>query len=203
MKKFSIALFVLVTLLVPVFVSGQPAPDAAVVDQSNAVLDKGQAVNVDQILARIETQRTKILENVKARFEKLNEKLAKFEERVNKASARLEKRQQKNGDAKVSENGSEKPAMGEANLNERKARITERYNNFKKNIENRRSNIGKRMEENQGKAGKRLEKLSEADREKVLAARTKMQAEVKAEVSKLADEALKKLEATYQKLMAL
>ncbi|HNX74469.1 MAG TPA: hypothetical protein PLM07_02380 [Candidatus Rifleibacterium sp.] len=203
MKKLFIALFVLVSLMATVNLSAQPTPDATVADQNNAGSLKGQAVNVDQVLARIETHRAKILENVKARFEKLNEKLAKFEERVNKASARIEKRQQQDGNAKVSENGSEKPAMGVADLTERKARITERYNNFKKNIENRRANIGKRMEENQGKAGKRLEKLSEADRERVQAARDKMQAEVKAEVSKLADEALKKLEATYQKLMAL
>lgn len=49
----------------------------------------------------------------------------------------------------------------------------------------------------------RIEKFSQADKDRVIAAQEKMQSEVRAEVSKLADEALKRLEATYQKIMSL
>ncbi len=199
MKKLFTTLLLLAAMLLPMLVSAQGEPAA---EAKGPAVEGRKEVNADQMIARIESRKVKTLENIKARFEKLNEKLAQLETRIGKASSRIQKQKQKSGDAKVEANGSEKPTMSDEKLNERKTKATERYNNFKKNIETRRDEIAKRLEENKGKS-ERLDKLSPEDRDRVTAAREKMRAEVKAEVTKLADEALKRLEATYQKIMSL
>ncbi|HQB83901.1 MAG TPA: hypothetical protein PLR50_10425, partial [Candidatus Rifleibacterium sp.] len=120
-----------------------------------------------------------------------------------KISARQEKRARKGGEYKAEATATDKPVMSDEKIKERKEKVTERYNKFKKNIETRRDEMAKRQEENKAKFLARIEKFSQADKDRVIAAQEKMQSEVRAEVAKLADEALKKLEVTYQKIMGL
>ncbi|HNS09120.1 MAG TPA: hypothetical protein PKN29_05420 [Candidatus Ozemobacteraceae bacterium] len=200
MKKLLTVIALMAALLVPVMASAEETPADA---KKGPALENRKEVTADQMISRIEGRKAKILEKIKERFEKLNEKLAGFEGRIDKISARKEKRARKGGEGKIEGDATEKPAMSEEKSKERKEKVTERYNKFKKNIETRRDEMAKRQEENKAKFLARIEKFSQADKDRVIAAQEKMQSEVRAEVSKLADEALKKLEATYQKIMSL
>lgn len=200
MKKLLTVLFLVTALLVPVIASAEEAPADA---KKGPALENRKEVTADQMIERIEGRKAKILEKIKERFDKLNEKLAGFEGRIEKISERKEKRAGKGGEGKIAGDAAENPAMSEEKIKERKEKVTERYNKFKKNIETRRDEMAKRQEENKAKFLARIEKFSQADKDRVIAAQEKMQSEVRAEVSKLADEALKKLEVTYQKIMSL
>ncbi len=200
MKKLLTVLFLVTALLVPVIASAEEAPADA---KKGPALENRKEVTADQMIERIEGRKAKILEKIKERFDKLNEKLAGFEGRIEKISQRKEKRAGKGGEGKIAGDAAENPAMSEEKIKERKEKVTERYNKFKKNIETRRDEMAKRQEENKAKFLARIEKFSQADKDRVIAAQEKMQSEVRAEVSKLADEALKKLEVTYQKIMSL
>lgn len=200
MKKLLTVLFLVTALLVPVIASAEEAPADA---KKGPALENRKGVTADQMIERIEGRKAKILEKIKERFDKLNEKLAGFEGRIEKISQRKEKRAGKGGEGKIAGDAAENPAMSEEKIKERKEKVTERYNKFKKNIETRRDEMAKRQEENKAKFLARIEKFSQADKDRVIAAQEKMQSEVRAEVSKLADEALKKLEVTYQKIMSL
>ena len=200
MKKLLTVLFLVTALLVPVIASAEEAPADA---KKGPALENRKEVTADQMIERIEGRKAKILEKIKERFDKLNEKLASFEGRINKISARQEKRARKGGEYKAEATATDKPVMSDEKIKERKEKVTERYNKFKKNIETRRDEMAKRQEENKAKFLARIEKFSQADKDRVIAAQEKMQSEVRAEVAKLADEALKKLEVTYQKIMGL
>ncbi|HMM59323.1 MAG TPA: hypothetical protein PKC25_04235 [Candidatus Rifleibacterium sp.] len=200
MKKLLTVLFLVTALLVPVIASAEEAPADA---KKGPALENRKEVTADQMIERIEGRKAKMLEKIKERFDKLNEKLAGFEGRIEKISARQEKRARKGGEYKAEATATDKPVMSDEKIKERKEKVTERYNKFKKNIETRRDEMAKRQEENKAKFLARIEKFSQADKDRVIAAQEKMQSEVRAEVAKLADEALKKLEVTYQKIMGL
>ena len=200
MKKLLTVLFLVTALLVPVIASAEEAPADA---KKGPALENRKEVTADQMIERIEGRKAKMLEKIKERFDKLNEKLAGFEGRITKTPARQEKRARKGGEYKAEATATDKPVMSDEKIKERKEKVTERYNKFKKNIETRRDEMAKRQEENKAKFLARIEKFSQADKDRVIAAQEKMQSEVRAEVAKLADEALKKLEVTYQKIMGL
>lgn len=198
MKKLLIGMFLLIALLVP-FMAGA---EETAKDEGFTPPDKKE-VNVEQMLERMEAHKAKMLENIKSRFAKLNERLATFGERIDKLSDRMGKLRTGGETGSEQAGGAAKITESEEKLKERKAKVTERYNTFKKNIEGRKVQLTERMEANHAKFMKRIEKLSAADKDRLIAAREKVAAEVKAEAQKLADEAMAKLEATYQKLMSL
>lgn len=193
MKKI-ISLFLVVmfvSLWVPMVVSGQDRP------AESEKVKKGP--DADKIISNMEARKAKILENIKLRFDKLNEKLATFDERINKMSERLSNAKSGKDDGK----NADRVAKGENQLKERKEKVTARYNAFKKNIEGRKAHIMERLDNQKKTLEERTSKLSGDDKGKVMAAYEKMRSEVVAEGEKLAAEAMKRIEATYHKLMSL
>jgi hypothetical protein len=60
-----------------------------------------------------------------------------------------------------------------------------------------------RIEQNEQKFMSKIQRLEGEKRERVVQTYERMKKEVKAEAEKLANEAIKKIEATYNKIMAL
>jgi Skp family chaperone for outer membrane proteins len=154
-------------------------------------------VNVDQIIQRMEERKAQILLKLNTRFEKLNEKLSVFSERIDNASERLANL--RNG----TETDGNQKAQAEKRLAERKVKATERFNKFKTNIATRKKTMLERIEQNEQKFMSKIQRLEGEKRERVVQTYERMKKEVKAEAEKLANEAIKKIEATYNKIMAL
>lgn len=193
MKKlvFLVVIMAVIAMLMPVSVFAQEKDEAAA--------KIGKPLNADQVIARMETRKTKMLENIKLRFEKLNEKLATSGERIDKASGRIGKlRNNKN-----EEKGGEKLNQTEERLKERKAKFTERYNTFQKNIETRKTKAAEQFEKMKANLSARIDGMSAADKDRVTAAFDTMRSEVVAEATKLAGEAKTKIDATYKRIMEL
>ncbi|PKL49112.1 MAG: hypothetical protein CVV42_07190 [Candidatus Riflebacteria bacterium HGW-Riflebacteria-2] len=206
MKKLLTGLVIIlaVSLVSPVFAQADNAPKAKrerIGKQRGEKQGKmGREVNAEQMIQRIEERKTSILENIALRNTKLTERLATFGERIDQLSSRMEKIRSE----KPTENTrTEKPGMSEEQLKERKEKVTGRYEEFKKNIEQRKTKILEHLENVRSNVLKRTEQLPEADRDRVKTALENAITEIKAEAEKLEKEAKEKIEATYQKLMAI
>lgn len=214
MKKFltGLAIVLAVSVMSPVFAQADDAPG---VKREKIEKQRGEKpgrknrerpdkmdreVTAEQMIKRIEERKANILENIALRNTKLNERLATFGERIDKLSARMEKLRSEKPTEKT---GTDKPAMSEEQLKDRKEKVTARYNEFKKNIEQRKTQVFERIENVRSNVLKRIEQLPEGDREGVKTALESSINEVKAEAEKLEKEAKEKIEATYQKLMAI
>ncbi|KAF1081454.1 MAG: hypothetical protein GQF41_2260 [Candidatus Rifleibacterium amylolyticum] len=198
MKKFltTLAIVLAISVVSPVFAQTEGAPKA----KRERVGKMGREVNAEQMIKNIEERKAGILENIALRNTKLNERLAKFGERIDQLSARMEKARSEKPTEKA---GTEKPTMSEEQLKERKEKVTTRYNEFKKNLEQRKTQVFERIENVRSNVLKRIEQLPEADRDRVKTALENAISEVKSEAEKLEKEAKEKIEATYQKLMAI
>jgi len=198
MKKFltTLAIVLAISVVSPVFAQTEGAPKAK--RERAGKMDR--EVNAEQMIKNIEERKAGILENIALRNTKLNERLAKFGERIDQLSARMEKARSEKPTEKT---GTEKPTMSEEQLKERKEKVTARYNEFKQNIEQRKTHVLERIENVRSNVLKRIEQLPEADRDKVKTALENAISEVKTEAEKLEKEAKEKIEATYQKLMAI
>lgn len=214
MKKFftGLAIVMAISVVSPVFTQEDKAPEGKrekierqrgekPARQKRERPDKmDREVNAEQMIKRIEERKAGILENIALRNTKLNERLATFGERIDQLSARMEKVRSEKPTEKA---GTEKPTMSEEQLKERKEKVTARYNEFKQNIEQRKTHVLERIENVRSNVLKRIEQLPEADRDKVKTALENAISEVKTEAEKLEKEAKEKIEATYQKLMAI
>ncbi len=197
MKKI-LALFLMVIFMgSSVVLFAQVDASARIEQRQNRDKQQKKAPDVNSILARMEERKAEILKKLTTRFAKLNEKLSTLSERIDKASERL---------AKMATSDSVDPkkrAKVDARKKDRKAQATERYNKFKENITKRKTSMLENIASQKEKLLNRIAKLDELDRISVMEAFDKMSNEVKAEADKLADLALEKITATYQKIMSL
>lgn len=163
--------------------------------EQGAGLRKGlrnrEKLTADQIIERIGKMKEKILGRIGERLEKLPERLEKLESRADRLAERRNKRV------------SEGVASGTADRSaQAKEKITKRYEEFKSRIAKRREQFEQRATQRREKFEQRIAHLSDADKAKVMSAFESTQKDITAEITKISAEVQKKLDDTFQKVLA-
>ncbi|HEY9071034.1 MAG TPA: hypothetical protein VIV61_12320 [Candidatus Ozemobacteraceae bacterium] len=207
MKKFWTMMLVCGLLSLSMAVSAQPVADkddgkdddvemvgpAERGQGKHLGLNKGEKLTADQIIERIRAMKEKILGRIRERLTKLPERLEKMESRADRLAERRGKRA---GAGAANANGTvDRPAQA-------KEKITKRYEEIKSRIAKRREQFEQRSTQRRANFEQRIAHLNDADKGKALAEFESAQKEIAAEITKVADEALKKLDETYQRIIA-
>ncbi|HOY67990.1 MAG TPA: hypothetical protein PLP29_13965 [Candidatus Ozemobacteraceae bacterium] len=205
MKKFWMMMLVCGLLSLSMAVSAQPVADkddgkdddvemvgpAERGQGKHLGLNKGEKLTADQVIERIRAMKEKILGRIRERLTKLPERLEKMESRAD----RLAERRAKRAGAGVASGTADRPGQA-------KEKITKRYEEIKSRIAKRREQFEQRSTQRRANFEQRIAHMNDADKGKVLAEFESAQKEIAAEIAKVADEALKKLEETYQRILA-
>ncbi len=150
-----------------------------------------EKLTADQIIERIGKMKEKILGRIGERLEKIPERLEKLESRADRLAERRNKR------------ASEGVASGTADRTaQAKEKITKRYEEFKSRISKRREQFEQRTTQRREKFQQRIAHLNDADKAKVMSAFESAQKDITAEITKISAEVQKKLDETFQKILA-
>lgn len=154
-------------------------------------LKNREKLTADQIIERIGKMKEKILGRIGERLEKLPERLEKLESRAD----RLAERRNKRASEGVASDTADRPAQA-------KEKITKRYEELKSRIAKRREQFEQRATQRREKFQQRIVHLNDADKAKVMSAFESAQKDITAEITKISAEVQKKLDETFQKVMA-
>lgn len=152
-------------------------------------------LSADSLIEKIGNRSKKRLEKLQKRLAQLPERLEKMQERVSK----IARKGRRNGQDKECKGDCENSSNRSVKIREK---LNERYENFKKMISKRKETFEKNKALRRENVDKRIKSLSAEDKERVIEAFEKSDAEMKAEIDKITTETMQKVEEAYRKALA-